>query len=148
MQQEQNKAPFVAGPQPVPTKGLGEAPRDPRGPWGAHGGTAPRQLWEQRGAQDVWLKSDDKELLWLFQIAFSQGKPARLNESTSCFIASVGASRITKQYVCIKGVWDAEKATVRRLNPSAGEGVRGRHAQAWGCAAGWEVGDTVAGKCS
>ena len=39
---EQNKAPFVAGPRPVPTEGLGEALADPHGCWGAHGGARPR----------------------------------------------------------------------------------------------------------
>lgn len=93
---EQNKAPSVAGPRLVPTEGLGEALADPRGCRGAHGGTAPQWLWKQRGARDVLLERDDKELLWLFQIAFSQRKPASLNESTSWFIASVRASRIMK----------------------------------------------------
>lgn len=60
------------------------------------GGTAPRWLWKEHGEQDILLERDDKELLWLFQIVFSQKKSARLNDGTSCFIAAVGASRITK----------------------------------------------------
>lgn len=40
-QHKQNKAPFVVGPQLVPTEGLGEAPADLCGCWGARRGHSP-----------------------------------------------------------------------------------------------------------